>query len=135
MIWWDLGKAIFSFWGGILKFLLVLVTAILVLLKLIVLGIWVLIQDLFFIPIQLLKNLGVGVFDAGIPWIALVLTLIWCVIEATVFTFVTTPLVMDTLSNLTGGGISETLLKFPLFLFLLFLILGATLFFPPGLRH
>jgi len=125
LIWWDLGKAIFSFWGGIFKFLLVLVTAILALLKLIVLGIWVLIQDLFFIPIQLLKNLGVGVFDAGIPWIALVLTLVWCLIEATVFTFVTTPLVMDTLSNLTGEGISETLLKIPLFLFLLFLILGS----------
>jgi len=125
LIWWDLGKAILSFWGGILKFLLVLVTAIMVLLKLIVLGIWVLIQDLFFIPIQLLKNLGVGVFDAGIPWIALVLTLIWCVIESTVFTFVTTPLVMDTLSNLTGGGISEAFLRIPLFLFLLFLILGS----------
>ncbi len=125
LIWWDLGKAIFSFWGGILKFLLVLVTAILALLKLIVLGIWVLIQDLFFIPIQLLKNLGVGVFDAGIPWIALVLTLVWCLIEATVFTFVTTPLVMDTLSNLTGAGISEALLRIPLFLFLLFLILGS----------
>jgi len=125
LIWWDLGKAIFSFWGGILKFLLVLVTAIMALLKLIVLGIWVLIQDLFFIPIQLLKNLGVGVFDAGIPWIALVLTLVWCLIEATVFTFVTTPLVMDTLSNLTGEGLSETLLRIPLFLFLLFLILGS----------
>ena len=125
LIWWDLGKAIFSFWGGILKFLFVLVTAIMALLKLIVLGIWVLIQDLFFIPIQLLKNLGVGVFDAGIPWIALVLTLVWCLIEATVFTFVTTPLVMDTLSNLTGEGLSETLLRIPLFLFLLFLILGS----------
>ena len=125
LIWWDLGKAIFSFWGGILKFRLVLTTAILAFLKLIVVGIWVLIQDLFFIPIQLLKNLGVGVFEAGIPWIALVLTLIWCVVEATVFTFVTTPLVMDTLSNLTGGGISEAFLRIPLFLFLLFLILGS----------
>ena len=125
LIWWDLGKAIFSFWGGILKFRLVLTTAILAFLKLLVVGIWVLIQDLFFIPIQLLKNLGVGVFEAGVPWIALVLTLIWCVIEATVFTFVTTPLVMDTLSNLTGGGISEAFLRIPLFLFLLFLILGS----------
>ena len=125
LIWWDLGKAIFSFWGGILKFRLVLTTAILAFLKLLVVGIWVLIQDLFFIPIQLLKNLGVGVFEAGIPWIALVLTLVWCVIEATVFTFVTTPLVMDTLSNLTGGGISEAFLRIPLFLFLLFLILGS----------
>ena len=125
LIWWDLGKAIFSFWGGILKFRLVLTTAILAFLKLIVVGIWVLIQDLFFIPVQLLKNLGVGVFEAGVPWIALVLTLIWCVIEATVFTFVSTPLVMDTLSNLTGGGISEAFLRIPLFLFLLFLILGS----------
>ena len=125
LVWFDLGKAIFSFWGGMVKFLFVFVTAVLALLKLIVLGIWVLIQDLFFIPIQLLKNLGVGIFDAGIPWVALVLTLVWCLIEATVFTFVTTPLVMDTLSNLTGESISETLLKIPLFLFLLFLILGS----------
>ena len=99
------------------KFLFVFVTAVLALLKLIVLGILVLIQDLFFIPIQLLKNLGVGIFYAGIPWVALVLTLVWCLIEATVFTFVTTPLVMDTLSNLTGESISETLLKIPLFSF------------------
>ena len=125
LTWFDLGKAIFSFWGGMVKFLFVFVTAILALLKLIVLGIWVLIQDLFFIPIQLLKHLGVGIFDAGIPWIAMLLTFVWCLIEATVFTFVTTPLVMDTLSNLTGEGISETLLKIPLFLFLLFLILGS----------
>ena len=125
LTWFDLGKAIFAFWGGMVKFLLVFVIAILALLKLIVLGIWVLIQDLFFIPIQLLKHLGVGIFDAGIPWIAMLLTLVWCLIEATVFTFVTTPLVMDTLSNLTGEGISETLLKIPLFLFLLFLILGS----------
>ena len=125
LVWFDLGKAIFSFWGGMVKFLFVFVTAVLALLKLIVLGIWVLIQDLFFIPIQLLKNLGVGIFYAGIPWVALVLTLVWCLIEATVFTFVTTPLVMDTLSNLTGESISETLLKIPLFLFLLFLILGS----------
>ena len=125
LTWFDLGKAIFSFWGGMVKFLFVFVTAILALLKLIVLGIWVLIQDLFFIPIQLLKHLGVGIFDAGIPWIAMLLTLVWCLIEATVFTFVTTPLVMDTLSNLTGESISETLLKIPLFLFLLFLILGS----------
>ena len=125
LVWFDLGKAIFSFWGGMVRFLFVFVTAVLALLKLIVLGIWVLIQDLFFIPIQLLKNLGVGIFDAGIPWVALVLTLVWCLIEATVFTFVTTPLVMDTLSNLTGESISETLLKIPLFLFLLFLILGS----------
>ena len=125
LVWFDLGKAIFAFWGGMVKFLFVFVTAVLALLKLIVLGIWVLIQDLFFIPVQLLKNLGVGIFDAGIPWVALVLTLVWCLIEATVFTFVTTPLVMDTLSNLTGESISETLLKIPLFLFLLFLILGS----------
>ena len=125
LTWFDLGKAIFSFWGGMVKFLFVFVTAILALLKLIVLGIWVLIQDLFFIPIQLLKHVGVGIFDAGIPWIAMLLTLVWCLIEATVFTFVTTPLVMDTLSNLTGESISETLLKIPLFLFLLFLILGS----------
>jgi len=125
LIWWDLGKAIFSFWGGVFKFLFVFITAVLGFLKWVLLGIWVLILDLFFIPIQLFKNLGVGIFDAGIPWIALILTFVWCLIEATVFTFVTTPLVMDTLSNLTGESISENLLRIPLFLFLLFLILGS----------
>ncbi|MDA2939091.1 hypothetical protein MYX75_12625 [Acidobacteria bacterium AH-259-A15] len=125
LIWWDLGKAILSFWGGILKFLLVIITAVLGLMRLAVVGIWVLIEVLFFIPYRLFKIVGEGIFEAGIPWIALVLTFIWCLLEATVFTYVMTPLVMDTLSSLTGESIPEALLRIPLFLFLFFLILGS----------
>ena len=125
LIWWDLGKAILSFWAGMFKFVFIFITAVFGLLKLLVVGTWILIQDLLFIPFRVFKNLGTGIFDARVPWIALLLTVIWCLLEAVVFTYVMTPLVMDTLSNLTGQALSENLLRIPLFLFLFFLVLGS----------
>ena len=65
LVWWDLGKAIFSFWGGILKFRLVLTTAILAFLKLIAVGIWVLIQDLFFHTRPAPEEFGCECFRGG----------------------------------------------------------------------
>jgi hypothetical protein len=61
----------------------------------------------------------------GVAWVALALTVAWCVIEGVVFTYVMTPLVSDTLSNLTGEELPRLWLQVPLFLFLLFLVLGS----------
>jgi hypothetical protein len=63
--------------------------------------------------------------SSTIPWIAVILTLFWCLIEAVIFTYVTTPLVVDTFSNITGETLSENFIRIPLFVFLLFIVLGS----------
>jgi hypothetical protein len=125
MTWWDLGKSIISFWGGIFKFAFMLTMGLLGLLKVLILGIWSMIQEILLTPFRLLKSLGQSVVTSNVPWIAVYLTILWAIIEATIFTYVTTPLVLDTLSNITGESLSITLIRFPLFIFLFFIVLGS----------
>ena len=123
--WWDLGKSIVSFWGGTIKFVFILTVALLNVLKILLLGVWYVIQELLFTPFRLVGKLGSRVISSNIPWIAVVLTIFWCLIEATIFTYVTTPLVIDTFSNITGEQLSEFVIRIPLFIFLLFIVLGS----------
>ncbi|HEM49507.1 MAG TPA: hypothetical protein ENO27_04780 [Caldithrix sp.] len=123
--WWDLGKSIVSFWGGIVKFAFIFIIALLNVIKIVLLGAWYVIQEILFAPFRLLGNLGTRVISSNIPWIAVVLTIFWCFIEATIFTYVTTPLVIDTFSNITGEQLSEFVIRIPLFVFLLFIVLGS----------
>ncbi|HEX9653795.1 MAG TPA: hypothetical protein VGA99_08790 [bacterium] len=125
LTWWDLGKAIASFWGGILKFVFNFFVTLLGAVKVITLGLWSLIQEILFMPLRLVGNLGRSVVSSSVPWIAIVLTLFWCFLEAVIFTYVTTPLVVDTFSNITGDNLSVNMVRIPLFVFLLFVVLGS----------
>ena len=123
--WWDLGKAIVAFWGGILKFALNLVWAIVGLVKIIFVGLWSFIQEILFLPFRLVRNAGQSVVSSPVPWIAVTLTIFWCLIEALIFTYVVSPLVVDTLSNITGEQLSLNILRIPLYIFLFFVVLGS----------
>ncbi len=123
--WWDMGKAVFFFWGGIFRFVYILAGSVYVLVKVVVVGVWLVVQDILSAPVRLVRLVGRSVATPGLPWIALILTSFWCVLEATIFTYIMTGLVMDTLSNLTGQELSEAWVRPPLFLFMLFLILGS----------
>jgi hypothetical protein len=125
MTWWDLGKSIVSFWGGVFKFFFTFIVGLFGLLKVLILGIWSLIQEILFMPFRLLRNMGQNVVTSQIPWIAVFLTIFWCLIEAVIFTYVTTPLVVDTFSNITGETLAINVLRIPLFTFLLFIVLGS----------
>ena len=123
--WWDLGKAILSFWGGIFCFAWMLLFAIFTMLKVLLLGLGNMIVDIIAIPFRLMGNIGRSVLGSSIPWIAVTLTLFWCIIEGIIFTYVTTPLVVDTFSNITGNQFSEIGIRIPLFIFLFFIVLGS----------
>ena len=123
--WWDLGKCIVSFWGGTIKFVFIFTIALFNVVKIIFLGVWYVIQEILFFPFKLMGKMGTKVVGSHIPWIAVILTIIWSLIEATIFTYVTTPLVIDTFSNITGEQLSEFVIRIPLFIFLLFIVLGS----------
>lgn len=123
--WWDLGKAIVSFWGGVIKFMFYFVIGLLELLKTIVLGIWSVIQSLVLMPFQMIGKASQRLVSSKIPWIAVFLTFFWVFVETVIFTYVTTPLVLDTMSNITGEQLSVTLVRIPLFTFLFFIVLGS----------
>jgi hypothetical protein len=123
--WWDLGKSIVYFWGGSLKFMLNLAVAAIELGKIIVLGLLSILQEAVYTPFRLLRSVSRNVLSSPVPWIAVFMTIFWCIIEAVIFTYVTTPLVVDVFSNITGEHLNIYLIRIPLFLFLLFVILGS----------
>ena len=123
--WWDLGKSIFSYWGGVFKMVLNLLAATLGLARFLILAVWTIIQDVLFAPFELVRRVAQQVIRSPIPWIAVFLTLGWCLIETTIFTYVTAPLVVDTFSNITGEQLAEAFIRIPLFVFLLFVVLGS----------
>ena len=123
--WWDLGKAVASFWGGIFRFVLQCVGSVIGLLKIFVVSIWTIVLEVIGLPFRFLRSAGRGMVSSQVPWIAVGLTIFWCLIEALVFTYVTTPLVSDTLSNISGETLSAGVIRIPLFVFLLFVVLGS----------
>ncbi len=123
--WWDLGRAIFSFWGGTFSAVATLGVALFGLARLAVVGTWVALGDIVLIPFRGAAQVASGIANPSIPWIAVSMTLVWCVFEGLIFTYVMSPLVVDTLSNLTGDQLSDTMVRVPLFGFMLFIGLGS----------
>ena len=123
--WWDLGKSVVSFWGGIINFLFRFLVSMTGMLRILILGIWSLVQEILFLPFRLIRQISQSIGRSSIPWIAVAMTIFWCLIEASIFTYVTTPLVIDTFSNITGEQFAENILRIPLFIFLLFIVLGS----------
>lgn len=123
--WWDLGKSIVYFWGGIILFFFNLVVALVGLFKVAIFGVWSVVQEIIYTPFRLIKGLSQNVLSSPVPWVAVFMTVFWCIIEALIFTYVTTPLVVDTFSNITGENLPVNFIRIPLFLFLSFMILGS----------
>jgi len=123
--WWDFGKSVFSFWGGIFKFIYVFVFSFLALFKVIIFGIWAIVQDIIIMPFRLVTNLGRKILSSPVPIIAVIFTLFWCLLEAVIFSYITTPLVVDVFTNITGQQLAENSIRIPLFLFLFFVVLGS----------
>ena len=123
--WWDLARATFTFWGGVFRFLLQLAISFLGLVQMVVVGVWAVLQELIVLPFRLLKDVSSNMLNPGVPWIAVGMTFFWCVFEAIIFTYVMTSLVIDTLSNLAGTQLTEAAVRIPLFLFMLFIVLGS----------
>ncbi len=123
--WWDLARAIFTFWGGVFRYLIQLVISVFGLVQVLLVGTWAIIQEIIALPIRMIRSVGSNVLNPGVPWIAVAMTFFWCVFEATIFTYVMTSLVIDTLSNLAGTEMTETAVRIPLFLFMLFIVLGS----------
>jgi hypothetical protein len=61
----------------------------------------------------------------GVPWVAFVMLLAWCVLEATVFTYTMLPTVGVVLGDLAGETEPSRLLGGLLFAFLLLLVMGS----------
>lgn len=123
--WWDFGRAVFAFWGGIFKFFFVLVGAIYGLVRTLLLGILLVIKDILMMPVRLVTDAGQVYFKPGVAWTSVVMMTGWCFLEALIFTFVMTPLVSDVMGSLVGGEVKGPSLQVPLYFTFLIFAMGS----------
>lgn len=122
---WDYGRSLLLYWLGLMQFVFTVLSTIGSSLRILVLWIYKYFVDVLRLPAHASRSV-MGVFKRrGIPWPAVILTLIWAILETSIFTYVMTPLVNDVLGGLTGEPVSQGLLQVGLFLVFFLLVLGS----------
>jgi hypothetical protein len=125
LAWWDAARAVTVFWVGVLRVVGMAVGWIVSLAALVVRLTVESIHRLATTPILLTAQAAHRYVAPGVPWVALLTLLGWCVLEAAVFTYTMLPAVGATLSDLAGGVEASHFTTGVLYAFLLLLVLGS----------
>jgi hypothetical protein len=122
--WWDAIRAAWSYWVGVVRFVVVAAGWCLTMARLGLRLIMETFRQVLVSPFTMTSRLSRNYFQPGVPWIAFVLLLLWCLLEATIFTYTLFPTVSEVLTDLVGVD-APRFTGVILYLFLLFLILGS----------
>jgi hypothetical protein len=125
LAWWDVARALWLYWAGLARFLVVGLGWALVLGRLAVRLVAGLIQQMLMAPLALTGNMTRRYLQPGVPWAAFVLLVGWCAIEAGIFAYILYAPVGDALANLVGSDDRARLTAPVLYLILLLLITGS----------
>jgi hypothetical protein len=123
--WWDTFRGIWFYWTGLLRFAAMLVGWVWNLVALSVRLLIVGIKGFISSPLKMFDSLASRYLKPGVPWLAVMLTLIWCSLEATIFSFTLMPTLSEVLGDITGFVPNRFVVLPVLWLFLFFLIAGS----------
>ena len=124
LAWWDTAFAIWMYWVGLARFLMVVAGWLFTLGRLALNLAAEAMKQLVLLPFKMTGQMTQSYFQPGVPWIAFLLLIFWCLLEATIFTYTLMPTVTEVLAGITGSEASVmtgTILYFFLFL----LIMGS----------
>ncbi len=119
--WWDAGRTIWFFWAGMVRVGMVLVGWVKGSVSLLL----AVIKGVFQAPLNFLDWTSRSYFKPGVPWVAFLGLLVWCVVEALIFTYTLRPTMTEVLAGITGFEPDPRMLTPILWFFLFFLILGS----------
>ena len=125
MNWWDMLKGFWLFGGGVVRILYLVFGWLVAIVKMSLKVVAVLARELLFFPFRVGTEVSNKYFQPGVPWLAVILTLFWSLLEAVVFTYILLPTMSDLLGSIVGVGGAPTLLPPILFLILFLLITGS----------
>jgi hypothetical protein len=126
LTWWDVGRSLFFYWGGILKLVMLLSGWFYGFARLLIFGLLLIIKDMLLLPMRAFSEVSSSSFRPGVPWPAIMMMVVWTLIEALIFTFVMHPLVVDVLGTFADGEFEGGLwLRSILFVIFTFFVLGS----------
>lgn len=125
LAWWDAARATWLYWIGLVRCVGVACGWVLVFVGFVVRLCVEGVRQMAMMPFMMTGRMAQRYFQPGVPWVAFVALVLWCVLEATVFSHVLYPMVGDVLSRLAETPEPGRLTGPVLFMFLLLLVLGS----------
>jgi hypothetical protein len=125
MTWWDAARAVWMYWIGMVRVGAVLVGWLVTLAHLAVKLAFEAARQLVTLPMAVTGRMTDQYFRPGVPWLAFVMLVFWCALEATIFTFTLMPTLSQVLADLAGGEQIPRATSILLWFFLLLLIMGS----------
>jgi hypothetical protein len=125
MGWWDAARCTWLFWTGIGRVAVALVGWIIGSVKFFLLMIRNMLVGLVKSPLTILDWSSRRYFKPGVPWVALMVLVLWTAVEATVFTFTLQPTLNEVFGGLTGFEPNPRIMAPLLWVFLFMLVAGS----------
>jgi hypothetical protein len=123
--WWDGARAVWLFWVGLFRLIIVLIGWLFSILRLIVKFIIEAIKQIVVAPFTMTGKMTKSFFRPGVPWVAFLTLIFWCMLEAVIFAYVLFPTISEVLMDIVGTDKPSPLVMPMLFVFLLFIIMGS----------
>jgi len=123
--WWDGARAVWLFWTGMFRLIFVLIGWLFSILRLILKFIVEFIKQIVTAPFTMTGRMTKSFFRPGVPWVAFVALVFWCMLEAVIFAYVLFPTISEVLMDIVGSDKSSPLVMPMLYVFLLIIIMGS----------
>ena len=124
LAWWDAALAVWMYWVGLGRFTAVIVGWVFTLARLALRLVAETVRQVVMLPFTVTGRMTQSYFQPGVPWIAFLLLVFWCLLEATIFTYTLLPTVTEVLAGIVGAEASPYTTT-GLFIFLALLIMGS----------
>lgn len=124
LAWWDAARAIWLYWVGLFRVVAVSIGWCFSLARLALRLTTDAFKLILFLPFSMTGKMTKSYFQPGVPWIAFILLIAWCLLEALIFTYTLYPTVSEVLADLVGTDATQFTGPV-LFMFLFLLIMGS----------
>jgi hypothetical protein len=125
LTWWDAARAVWLYWVGLVRCVGVALGWIFIFASFLVRLVVEAARKITLMPFTVTGRMAKRYVEPGVPWVAFVALMLWCVLEAIVFTHVLFPTVTDVLSRLAETPEPARATGPVLFVFLMLLVMGS----------
>jgi hypothetical protein len=125
MAWWDAARMTWLYWVGLTRLVWVGLGWLFTIGRFGIKLFAEAARQLVMMPFTMTGKMTATYFQPGVPWIAFLMLVFWCLLEATIFSYTLYPTVSEVVADLTGRD-QPSAATFPiLFFFLFLLIMGS----------
>jgi hypothetical protein len=125
LTWWDAVRAVWLYWVGMFRFVGVALGWAVAFGTFVAKLLLEVIRQIALMPFTMTGRMTQSYFTPGVPWVAFVMLIFWCALEAAIFSYTLMPTVTELLTDLVGGEATARYTGPVLYFFLLLLVMGS----------